>query len=153
MSTPSITAIPAVDELPRVTGHHWLLDLSDCHAPAEILEDAHTLERLVPAAARAAGMTVVGQVFHQFAPCGVTGAVILSESHVTVHTWPESRFVAIDVYVCDFNEANQAKGERLADALQALFVPGCMSRENVQRRSFCPSVMDSACSSNVLKKN
>jgi S-adenosylmethionine decarboxylase proenzyme len=126
---------PATVCTPRVTGHHWLLDLSDCQAPAAILEDASTLEQLLPQAARQAGMHIVGQVFHQFAPSGVTGAVILSESHLTVHTWPESKFVAIDVYVCDFNHTNRAKGERLAQALTALFAPGSCSSQNVQRAS------------------
>lgn len=138
---------------PHVTGHHWLLDLSDCQAAAPLLEDAATLEAHLPAAARAAGMTVVGQVFHQFAPTGVTGAVILSESHLTVHTWPESRFVAIDVYVCDFTETNHAKGERLADALQALFAPARLSRQSVLRGSSSPSVEPLPCTSSVLKKS
>lgn len=125
---------------PVITGHHWLLDLSDCQADKRFLEKTEHLEKFLPSVARDAGMTVVGQVFHQFQPSGVTGALILSESHVTVHTWPESGFVAIDVYVCDFNESNKAKGERLADALQALFEPISHSRKCVQRHSLTPQL-------------
>lgn len=120
---------------PPVSGHHWLLDLSDCRVARELLEHASALEQRLPAAARDAGMQVVGQVFHQFEPSGVTGAVILAESHLTVHTWPESRFVAIDVYVCDFNQANRSKGERLSQALIALFLPGSSRCQAVERAS------------------
>lgn len=120
---------------PHVTGHHWLLDLSQCQARPALLEDASVLEPLMVQAARTAGMQVVGHVFHQFAPSGVTGAVILSESHLTVHTWPESLFVAIDVYVCDFNHTNRAKGQRLAQALTELFAPRCSNSQAVQRCS------------------
>ena len=46
-------------------------------------------------------MTVVGDSFHQFEPQGVTGTVLLAESHLAIHTWPEQGFVTIDVYVCN----------------------------------------------------
>lgn len=120
---------------PPVSGHHWLLDLSHCQAESHLLEEVSALEVLLPAAATAAGMHVVGQVFHQFHPCGVTGAVILSESHLTVHTWPESSFVALDVYVCDYNENNRQKGEQLAQAMIDLFKPLRSSFQSVQRSS------------------
>lgn len=127
--------LPSPCQSPLVTGHHWLLDLSECQAPATLLKDALVLKPLMVQAARTAGMHVVGQVFHQFTPSGVTGAVILSESHLTVHTWPESNFVAIDVYVCDFNQTNRAKGEQLAQALTQLFAPRCSNMQAVQRCS------------------
>ncbi len=68
-------------------------------------------------------MQVVGDVFHQFAPSGVTGVVLLAESHLSVHTWPELRFAAVDVYVCDFNHANAERGEALVGAVQAGLQP------------------------------
>lgn len=114
-------------------GHHWLMDLSGCAGNRQLLENAQALEAVLPAAARQAGMQVVGQVFHQFAPTGVTGAVILAESHVTIHTWPQEGFVAIDVYVCDFNQTNCSKGERLSQALMALFAPQVAQCRTVRR--------------------
>ena len=129
------STLPQVNCLPHVSGHHWLLDLTHCQADKALLEQAGALEIILPAAATAAGMHVVGQVFHQFQPCGVTGAVILSESHLTVHTWPESSFVALDVYVCDFNESNQRKGELLAQAMITLFQPLRCNSQTVQRTS------------------
>lgn len=98
-------------------GRHILLDLAGCACDAGLLERHDVLERLCVRACREAGMTVVGQAFHQFAPTGVTGVVLLAESHLAVHTWPEQRFVAADVYVCDHLSANAAKGRALADAL------------------------------------
>lgn len=98
-------------------GRHILLDLAGCACEPALLERHDVLERLCVAACRDAGMTVVGQAFHQFAPTGVTGVVLLAESHLAVHTWPEQRFVAADVYVCDHLSANAAKGRALADAL------------------------------------
>ena len=59
-----------------------------------------------------AGLTVVGERFHQFEPQGVTGAVILAESHLAIHTWPEIGFVTLDVYVCNYTTDNTAKAER-----------------------------------------
>lgn len=122
-------------QIPCVTGHHWLIDLSGCEPSSTILKDAKTLKRLLPQTARKAGMTVVGQAFHQFMPSGVTGAVILSESHLTVHTWPESKFVAVDVYVCDFSADNFSKGQILADELVRVFCASSVNCQMVRRQS------------------
>ena len=59
-----------------------------------------------------AGLTIVGDSFHQFAPQGVTGTVLLAESHLAIHTWPEHGFVTVDVYVCNLATDNTAKAER-----------------------------------------
>ncbi len=99
-------------------GRHILLDLTGCACEPALLERRERLEQLCVAACRDAGMTVVGQAFHQFLPTGVTGVVLLAESHLAVHTWPEQRFVAADVYVCDHLSANAGKGRALADALR-----------------------------------
>ena len=51
-------------------------------------------------AAKAAGLTVIGQHFHSFSPHGVTGVVVLAESHISIHTWPELGFGALDLFAC-----------------------------------------------------
>jgi S-adenosylmethionine decarboxylase len=51
-------------------------------------------------AARQAKATVVGELFHQFDPVGVSGVLLIAESHVSVHTWPEDAFVAVDIFTC-----------------------------------------------------
>lgn len=71
-----------------------------------------------------AGLTVVGDYFHQFGDGGgVTGVVVLAESHLSVHTWPEKRYVTVDVYVCNYTTDNRAKAHRLFDDLLSTFQP------------------------------
>ena len=79
-------------------GHHLLVDF--WVEDAEPLRWASTWEGLLPEACRAAGATVLGARFHQFEPEGVTGVVLLAESHASVHTWPESGLVTLDVFTC-----------------------------------------------------
>ena len=52
------------------------------------------------AAAEHVGATVVGEVFHRFSPQGVSGSVVIAESHLSIHTWPETGYVAVDIYTC-----------------------------------------------------
>ena len=79
-------------------GSHVLLDLWGCQTAS--LQDAMT------EAAAAAGATVLDTHFHYFAPSetaaagGITGVVLLAESHITVHTWPEKGFIAFDIFMC-----------------------------------------------------
>jgi len=64
------------------------------------LERVEPLEELLVRAARAGGATILHQYFHPFAPCGVTGFLLLAESHLSVHTWPEEGFAAFDIFSC-----------------------------------------------------
>ncbi len=87
---------------------------------------------------RNTGLTVVGDDFHQFAnadgqPGGVTGLVLLAESHLAVHTWPELNAVTLDVYVCNFRHDNSAKAQAATDSLVQLFAPGRSNRNSLLR--------------------
>ncbi|OZI32511.1 adenosylmethionine decarboxylase [Bordetella genomosp. 10] len=80
-------------------GRHVLADLHGV-APA-LLRDPHGLGELLAGAARAAGARVLGTHFHHFGGgAGVTGVVLLSESHITIHTWPEHGYAALDIFMC-----------------------------------------------------
>jgi S-adenosylmethionine decarboxylase len=81
----------------------------------------------------AAGLTVVGDYFHQFPGGGVTGTVVLAESHLAVHTWPESNYVTLDVFVCNMSCDNRAKARQLFDALVLAFLPGETRRYHLER--------------------
>ena len=79
-------------------GTHLLLELRDCN-PLK-LNDLALIQESLLQAARDAGATVIGQIFHQFSPHGVTGVVAISESHLCIHTWPEHSYAAMDIFSC-----------------------------------------------------
>jgi S-adenosylmethionine decarboxylase proenzyme len=67
---------------------------------ARLLDDVATIRRIALGTAEAVAATVVGEAFHRFAPQGVSGTVVIAESHISVHTWPESLYVAVDIFTC-----------------------------------------------------
>ena len=79
-------------------GYQIIADLHDCDA--ELLKNVDYVQEAMLEAARQAQATIVSHTFHQFSPYGVSGAVIISESHLAIHTWPEHRFAAIDLFTC-----------------------------------------------------
>jgi S-adenosylmethionine decarboxylase proenzyme len=79
-------------------GRHWLAEYHGCDL--ELLNDEPAVKALLERAARAAGATVVASVFHRFAPQGVSGVVVIEESHLSIHTWPETGYAAVDFYTC-----------------------------------------------------
>ena len=87
------------------------------------------MRALLADCARRGGATVVEERFHRFAPQGVSGVVVLAESHVAVHTWPENGFAALDVFTCGEPEM----AERIADHLVTALEPGREERQRVER--------------------
>lgn len=84
---------------PPVLGHHLLLDMQGVAAP--LLTDAVLVERVLRDAAQAAGATPLDARLHHFGPgLGVTGVLLLKESHISIHTWPEYGFAAVDIFMC-----------------------------------------------------
>jgi len=92
-------------------GRHLLLELRDCNKA--VLDDLRYLENALVSAAEEAGATVLGKSFHQFAPQGVSGVVLIAESHLSLHTWPEHAYAAVDIFTC----GTTVKIEVAADAL------------------------------------
>ena len=86
------------DQPQSALGTHILLELYDC--PPERLKTPPVAEAALLAAARAMGATVRSHHFHAFSPYGVSGVVIIEESHLTVHTWPEYGYAAVDIFTC-----------------------------------------------------
>ena len=115
-------------------GTHLLIECHGC--PAALLDDQKQLEAALRAAAEAIGAKVVGALFHRFAPQGVTGVLLLSESHASVHSWPERGYAAVDVYTC---------GERGADgaveALRAGLMAGRIEAVRILRGDGAPRVV------------
>ena len=75
-----------------------ILDLFDC--PASILKDPEKVRTIMKAGALEMKATIVEEAFHHFAPDGVSGVIIIMESHLTIHTWPEHNYAAIDIFTC-----------------------------------------------------
>lgn len=82
----------------KALGRHILLELFGCDSRA--LNDLEGLEEIFVTAARESNATVLKTTFHKFNPHGVSGVVIISESHLAVHTWPEYEYAAIDIFSC-----------------------------------------------------
>ena len=104
-------------------GIHLLGEWYGCPPDAPEFTQAEPLRDLCVKAARDAGLTVVGERFFQFEPQGVTGTVLLAESHIAIHTWPEAGFVTVDVYVCNLTTDNTAKAEQVFRVLERALRP------------------------------
>lgn len=119
----------ATSPAPRVnhrlaTGLHLIGDLYGCRCDARLMLDAEYLEDFCKQQVANAGLTAVGSLFHSFGEDGgVTGVVVLAESHLSIHTWPESGYVTLDVYVCNYTANNRPKAQKLFDAIKVAFNP------------------------------
>lgn len=82
----------------NVLGQHMLVEFYNCRP--EALDDVEGIERDMNAAALACGATIVTSSFHRFEPWGVSGVVVISESHLAIHTWPEYGYASVDLYTC-----------------------------------------------------
>ncbi|WP_225785085.1 adenosylmethionine decarboxylase [Xenophilus sp. Marseille-Q4582] len=109
-------------------GLHLTADLYDCQCAPPLLVSEAALAPLCRTHTQAAGLTVVGEKWFSFPsqngrPGGVTGTLLLAESHLAVHTWPELGHVTLDVYVCNYAADNTQRAEQLMHALVAAFAP------------------------------
>lgn len=121
--------------LPVMHGLHLTADLRDCAEQGAVDWPLAALRRLCLDAVRTAGLQPVGDVFHAFdtAGQGVTGVVLLAESHLAVHTWPELRSATADVYVCNFGQDNTQRALALMATLEAAFAAGRVQRHQLTR--------------------
>ncbi|HET7525419.1 MAG TPA: S-adenosylmethionine decarboxylase [Burkholderiaceae bacterium] len=119
-------------------GVHFTADLFDCRDPDDLLGDGRSLAALCEELAARSGLNVVARQFHAFGPSahgdgGHTGVLLLAESHLAVHTWPELRAATLDVFVCNVASDNTAKAQTLLDALVARFGAARAIRQQLVR--------------------
>jgi S-adenosylmethionine decarboxylase proenzyme len=123
-------------------GLHLTADLRDCPVARAVMTEPAALRTLCLDAVATAGLQPVGELFHRFAPApgaaaeapvGITGVVLLAESHLAVHTWPEIAAATLDVYVCNLGADNSAKAHALLAALVEAFGPRQVERHALQR--------------------
>lgn len=98
------------------SSRHLLAEYWGC--PSELLNDPTWLEAQLRDAAEAAGVRVLTAMFHRFRPQGVSGVLVIQESHLSIHTWPEEGYAAVDLYTCGQGEPLKAH-EVLREGLQA----------------------------------
>jgi S-adenosylmethionine decarboxylase proenzyme len=122
----------------EVKGLHIIADLYNCQK-GELLHSSRKLRDLCVNACTDVGLTVLGDHFYQFDGLdggqngGATGAVVLAESHLAIHTWPERAGATLDVYVCNFTADNTEKAESVYDKLVKALKPGDVMVERVMR--------------------
>ncbi len=126
-----------------MNGLHLIADLHDCRCPERFLHDASSLEIFSVDACQRHGLTVVGRLFHAFCnasgePAGVTGTVVLAESHLAIHTWPELNSVTLDVYVCNFSGDHSQQAHALFNDMIDRFRPTRIEQTAVQRGQLDP---------------
>ena len=125
-----------------MNGLHLIAELHDCRCADSVLTNVDALREACLAVCAVPGLTPVAQAFHQFMdgdqPAGATGAVILAESHLAVHTWPERGVVTLDVFVCNLADDNSARARQLLDALVQGFAPQCHQLQMIRREIPAP---------------
>lgn len=124
-------------------GLHIFADFYNCPKGKHMVS-AKALRQLCISASEAAGLTVLGDHFYQFSGFdetqagGATGALVLAESHVAVHTWPERDGATLDIYVCNVTGDNSDKAEALYAELVRVIRPGDIMVERVWRGKDVP---------------
>ena len=121
-------------------GLHLTADLFDCADPSGLLGDGARLQPLCEQLVVEAGLTVVASRFHAFPPgpqgtVGWTGVLLLAESHLALHTWPEQQAVTLDVFVCNVGQDNSGRARQLLESLVSRFAPGRVTRQQLERRA------------------
>lgn len=120
-------------------GLHLIAELYDCHCAPQLLRDKDSLREFCASVCQLAGLTPVGEVFYQFGSAtqigGATGTIILAESHLAIHTWPELNAVTLDVYVCNFSQDNRQIARAACARLIAGFAPQTHQLQEIERGS------------------
>ncbi len=113
-------------ELKHVFGDHYLVELINCDA--QIIGSVEGVKASFLQAVDDAGGTILNHAFYQFQPVGVTGFILLKESHFSLHTWPEERYAAFDIFTC-----GPMLPEKGIDRLKIDFKAGDIRVKKVQR--------------------
>jgi S-adenosylmethionine decarboxylase len=108
---------PIVPDSCEAIGKHCILELYDCDRSR--LDDQVFLRDAITTAAERAGATLLQLITHRFEPQGVTGLALLAESHISIHTWPESGYAAVDVFTCGDHTMPERACQVLSEELAA----------------------------------
>jgi len=119
-------------------GLHLTADLYQCQGAFSLFIDENALATFCRTETQRSGLTIVGEKWvtfpeYQGEPGGLTGALLLAESHLAIHTWPERKGVTLDVYVCNFSADNSVKAQQLLQRLIDAFAPESVQRNQILR--------------------
>ena len=101
----------------KILGRHLVVELSECNMSK--LNDLEFLEECLNEAVRCSGATRVRSVFHRYNPQGVSGVVVIAESHISIHTWPEYGYAAVDFFTCGQSVDPYLAFEHVKEALES----------------------------------
>ncbi|MFQ5839312.1 MAG: adenosylmethionine decarboxylase [Candidatus Methylomirabilales bacterium] len=100
----------------RALGKHLLLDLHGSNP--ELLKKVEVVKDIMVSAAQVCKATVLDVAFHEFKPFGVSGVVVIAESHLSIHTWPEYQYAAVDIFTCGAAVRPEEAAEHIAARLE-----------------------------------
>jgi len=101
----------------QALGRQILIEFYDCQSG--VLDDKDRIREYMLEASRRSGATVISDTFHQFKSDGISGVVVIAESHISIHTWPEYHYAAVDVFTCGDSVDPWVVPHYLQDKLQA----------------------------------
>lgn len=111
--------------LTRVLGKHIILEMWD----ANNTNSPEAIRSALTEACDKGKLRLLKVLIHQFEPIGISGVAMIAESHITIHTWPEYSFIAVDIY----STRKGADIDRVAQAMKAAFSPGQVNQVEIQR--------------------
>jgi S-adenosylmethionine decarboxylase len=121
-------ADPSVGNVTLTISRHIIADITS--EDPFLLDDAELILEALTLAAKEAHATILKTAYHRFSPHGVTAFLLLSESHISIHTWPELNKAALDIYTCGDHTDPDAGLETILSRLRAT----CLSRQMIQRQ-------------------
>ena len=110
--------------------NHQIIEFNDCEE--EQIKDAQFMRHIFWKAAQMGNATIVNNCFHEFNPQGITGVLVIEESHLSVHTWPEHKYVAVDIFSC----GNKINHKKITEFLKEKFKCNNVSSISINRGEF-----------------
>jgi len=118
-----------------VLGYHYLAEYHSCDI--SVIDSESDISEILLEAARVSGATIIDSFFHSFSPQGVSGVIVIAESHISIHTWPEHGYAAVDLFSCgdfDYQKALDHIGDGLVseDRIYSVVERGNLAGRNVK---------------------
>lgn len=113
-------------------GLHIVADLYGCKT--DKLKKVAAVKKLLLSAVRETGLTCVATKFYQFQPQGVTGMILLAESHISIHTWPEKEYVSLDIFTCNVSRSgNEERAKKAYEIIKKELAPSSEKKKEIPR--------------------